>query len=171
MKPGRPKTSSAKPARQSRAKKSAVVVDPSLTKEGRPRRANQNDLPPRSPKSSLLTTLTSDPRLTEEDRAAIESAHEQGMTLADLAALTAYEIRMARVFLQSQELAPKDFIVAIGKAASHVAAAAQLGQANAPTGANISVTFNGTGLTSTRPEAVQRTGRDEQVGDLVDTEG
>lgn len=117
-----------------------------------------------------MAVLLADPRLTDKDKKAIAQAHVNGVTIGDLAALTVYEIRLAQNFFAAGELAAKDLIVAIGKAASHVAAAAQLGQEQAPVGANILVTFNGEGQASTRPEAQRTTPTDPTVGDIIDAE-
>lgn len=114
--------------------------------------------------------LLADPRLTITDKMAISQAHVGGVTIADLAALTVYEIRLAQAFYAIGELAAKDLVVAIGKAASHVAAAAQLGQEHAPQGAAISITFEGDGPTSARRDGPTSTPPNAQVGDIIDAE-
>jgi len=145
--------------------------DPDIGKKtGVAKRKSDPTGPRATAKKGLLGVLLSDPRLEANDRKSIQEAHAVGVTVQDLAALTVYEIRLAQACFASKELAAKDLIVAIGKAARHVAAAAQLGQAQAPTGANITITFNGTGPTATHPDAVAPQ-HDPDVGDIIDTEG
>ena len=159
MRTGRPKSPNDKPARQSRARNAAA----SDNQRSGAQKAS-------AASSTLLDTLANDPRLSPDDRAAVRAAHEHGIELTDLAALTVYEIRLARAMLEADELTPREFMVALNKAGSHVAAAAQLGQAQKPATSNVLVSFSGTGPSSEREDA-GRVPVDPQVGDLIETEG
>lgn len=178
---GRPKGSKTSPARRVRPDRAdtstaelgaASGTEPTpLTASGRPRRKSDPTAPRQSRKRSLLGCLLADPRLTVQDKKAIQQAHVDGLTLADLASLTVYELRLAQVLFAAGELAAKDIVVAVGRAASHVAAAAQLGQASGPASAAITVTFAGDGPSSDRPEALTHAARqDPDVGDLIDVD-
>lgn len=113
----------------------------------------------------------SDPRLTKGDKEAIAQAHADGLSVADLAAFATYEVKIAQRLFELEKLDAKALLVAINKAASHVAAAAQLAiGGNESSGANITVVMQGAGPTSTRPEIVERPAPDPQVGDLIETE-
>lgn len=118
----------------------------------------------------LLATLLRSTLLTDEDRKAVRAAHASGLTVQDLAALTVYELRLAHKLHTDGELPAKDLLVGINKAASHIAAVAQLAQGSPGGATSVTVTFVDSGPTSDRPEAAQSTARDPQVGDIVDTE-
>jgi hypothetical protein len=158
MRPGRPKSDNTKPARQSRARNNADTNE----------RTGAKTVAAAS--VTLLDTLANDVRLSADDRVAIRTAAERGIELTDLAALTVYEIRLARAMLERDELTAREFMVALNKAGSHVAAAAQLGQSQKPSVSSVSVTFTGTGPTSER-EGMRRSPTDAEVGDLIETEG
>jgi hypothetical protein len=158
MRPGRPKSDNSKPARQSRPR--------NASSSGQRTGKIKTD----AIASSLLSTLIDDPRLTPSDRMAIQSAHSNGIELTDLAALTVYEIRLARAMLEAGELTPREFMVALNKSGSHVAAAAQLGQTSKPTTSNVVIAFSGTGPSSER-DGARVVPTDEHIGDMVETEG
>jgi hypothetical protein len=125
----------------------------------------------------LLASLLGDKNLGRADKIAIRQAYRKGLSIADLAALTVYELRRTQMLYEKLDrngnplLSTKDFLISLNKITSHVAAAAQLEQQAGPGGvAAVQVTFIGTGPTSTRPEAAQLSLRDESVGDIIDAE-
>lgn len=78
----------------------------------------------------LVGLLLDDDRLTDNDRAAIRSAHQHGLTIQDVAAMVVYEVRLALV-LHSRATAESGLddtglMIALGKANSRAAAVAQL---------------------------------------------
>ncbi len=127
--------------------------------------------PRQSRKSSLLSVILADTSLDPAAVKRIKGAHGAGLDVADLAAFVTYQIEIVRQAYASGQLAAKDLIVGLNKIGSQVAAAAQLGTAGGTGGANVNVTFNGVGPTSTRPEAAQIvTQFDPDVGDTIPTE-
>lgn len=160
MKAGRPKSSSSKIARRTARSDDLATADLQQRKPAARTRTTR----------SLLTVLLGDPRLDADDREAISDAHSSGLTVQDLSALTVYELRLAQILHAEGELASKDLIVALNKAATHVAAAAQLGASDQSTGADITVTFLAVGGSSGRPEAAQLRPPDPVVGDTIDAE-
>lgn len=183
MRSGRPKSDQTQPARQSRARSNSTAAaglatagdtdtSDTTTKAGRPRKSSDPTAPRATRKRSLLSAITADPRLTTADKKKITEAHEDGLTVQDLAALCVYELRLAQRLFEAGELAAKDVVVAIGKMTSHVAAAAQLGAAvGGSSGASISITFDaGSAPSSDRPEGQPRTPTDPQIGDIIEAE-
>ncbi len=169
---GRPKGDQTQPAGQARPttcdSTTAALTDRDIAREaGRSR--NDPTQPRQSHKRALMSAILNDPRLTAADKRSIKEAHNDGLSVQDLAALTLYELKLAHALYASGELAAKDLVVAINKLSSHVVACAQLAQTSTAGVASVSVTFSGTGPTSDRPEAGQ--GRqDPDIGDLIDTE-
>lgn len=140
-----------------------------LTQRGRPRKSTDKTLARRTTKGSLTSALLNDPRLSEEDRKVILYASKNPFTLDDLSALIAYEIRMARVFLEDKTLVPKDYIVALNKAAQHMTSVTQLSQGDGairPTSIAVQVNL-GDSPEGRRPMVVPA---DPVVGDIVDVE-
>jgi hypothetical protein len=159
----RPKTDQTKPARRSRAQSqttAAIAV--------KPKRKRGSETPT---KRSLLQVLLRDPRLTEEDKADITKAHRDGISLADVAALCAFELTLARSLFEEGRLEPKDYVIAVNKMSSHATAVAQLSLGSTGGGAAISVTFNvAAAPSSVRPEAMPRTSTHRVIGDIIEAE-
>lgn len=140
-----------------------------LAKSGRPRKSSDKTLARRSSKGSLVSALIADPRLSDEDRRVIQHAVKNPFTLDDLSALIAYEIRMARVFLENGTLAPKDYVIAMNKAAQHMTSVTQLAQGDGtarPTSIAVQVNL-GESPEGRRANVVPS---DPVVGDIVDVE-
>jgi len=149
----------------------AAVTDPDIAKQ-KATKTKKTRPPRRTPKRSLLACILGDPRLTAADKRRIKEAHQDGLTVEDLAALTVYELRLAQRLYEADALSAKDLMIAINKCSSHVAACTQLGAANPSGGANITVTFEtASAVTSARPEAKNHGDPDPVVGDLIDAEG
>ena len=168
MRSGRPKASATKAPRRtakSNDMKAAALNDPDLkpSKKKAPRSRTKT-------KRSLMAVINRDSRLSKYDKACISQAHADGFTVQDLAALTVYELRLAQLLFDDDKLAAKDLIIAINKAASHVAAATQIATAAPGGGANITVTFTAAGPASHRPEAAATGVPDPVVGDIIDAE-
>jgi hypothetical protein len=150
-----------------------VTPSPDLTRKGIPRRKPDPSKPRTCHKRSFVGMLLAEDRLTKDDKAAIKEAHTAGITVQDVAALVAYEIRLARNFFANGELAAKDLIVCLNKAASQAAAAAQLAQTGTvgmPTRIEVSLTGATPVATATHPDRPDRADPDPQIGDLIDAE-
>ena len=127
MKGGRPKNDpSQAPTRPRPDSQVADLIQPIPAAK----RTRANTQARQSHKRGFMGLLLADPRLDDADRKAIKNAAENGMTTADIAALVAYELRLAQKFHADQSLSSKDLIVALTKIASQAAAAAQLAAAN-----------------------------------------
>lgn len=163
MRSGKPKTSATAPARQTARNNDTATMG---AIPGKPTRKARRTLP----RKSLLAVICRDPRLTKADKTSIMDAYENGLTVQDLAALTVYELRLALQFYDDAELSAKDLIIGINKAASHVAASAQLATAAPGTSADITITFAGSGLSSDRPEAAAPGTPDPVIGDAIASE-
>ena len=110
-----------------------------------------------------MAMLLADDRLKAADKKAIKQAASTGITTADVAALVAYELRLAQQFFAAGTLAPKDLIVALNKIGSQAAAAVQLGTPQGGSGmSRLEVTFVD-GLPA-------RTGESAIIGDALDAE-
>ena len=99
--------------------------------------------PRKTHKLSLEGAILSDPNLSPADKKAIILAGKNGVTVGDLSMLVVYELKVAQRFFDANRLEAKDFIVAMNKIASQVAAAAQLGvsqQAGIPSKINVTFT-------------------------------
>ncbi len=104
-------------------------------------------------KHGFVSMLLDDPRLDDGDKKAIRHASDVGLTAGDVAALVAYELRLAQKFYGdgiTGSLASKDFIVALNKIASQAAAAAQMAAANVATNlpSKLEVTFTSAGASA-----------------------
>lgn len=161
MKAGKPKTTDAKPARQARARNNAAVVAEKPA-------AKPKTKTPRS--RGLLAFLLADPRIAKPARDRIRQAWSDGVTPEGVAAFAMYVIEIATIGQAQGSLEYKDLLVTLTKVGSHLAAAAQLGQGGGPGGASISVTFAGTGPSSTHLEIGERRPPDPEIGDLIETE-
>ncbi len=153
----------------------AALTDPDIAAASGRKRPGPKPATPRRKRGpnrrGLLRAILSDPRLTKGDKEAIGQAHVDGLSIADLAAFATYEVKIAQRLHELGELDAKALLVAINKAASHVAAAAQLASAsNETSGANITVVMQGVGPTSTRSEIADQAQPDPVVGDVIETE-
>ena len=165
MRPGRPKSDASKPARR-------LARNNDTATAGAEAKAKAKDKPERAPnKRGLLRALMANPLLTAGDKAAITQAHADGFTPADLSAMTTYELRLAQRLFEADKIDAKALLIAINKATSHVAAAVQLADPNGGGGgAHITVTYEGAGKSSTRPEIADRAAPHPVVGDIIETE-
>ena len=97
-----------------------------------PRKKTSPRQPRKSHKLSLEGAILGDDKLDPADRKAIVQAGKVGVTVGDLSMLVVYELRTAQRLFASGELAAKDFVVALNKIASQVAAATQLSITSQP---------------------------------------
>lgn len=117
--------------------------------------------------------MLSDERLSPQAKRRIRQAAVTPVTPDSLGAFAHYSVEVARTAMEGGELALKDYIVALNKAGSQLAAAAQLSQ-SAPGGGGatvVEVHFTGTGPTSTHPDCAPRPTPDPVIGDLIDADG
>ncbi len=144
MQRGRPKSDPTTPSRKGRIETQAPDAFDGLANPTP--KTNDPRQPRKTHKLSLEGAILSDPNLSKADKLAIVAAGKNGVTVGDLAMLVTYELKVAQRFFANSTLAAKDYIVALNKIASQVAAAAQLGvsqQAGIPS--QIAVTFTSDG--------------------------
>lgn len=179
MKSGRPKADPSKAPRRARPRSqkpdqfgdpdpNGVAVPAANAAQGvtppiRKTRTRSNQQPRQKTKRGFAGLLLDDPRLDDNDRAAIRGAAENPLTPADLAVLVCYEIRLARKFYDSGDLAAKDLVVALTKLSSQAAAVAQLSQsAGGSAVGKLEITF-------ASPDGGQDVASPQ--GDIIDVEG
>jgi hypothetical protein len=153
----------------------AALTDPDVAREAgrappKPKRKSPRKKAER--RHGLLRAIMTNKLLTLADRQAIQQAHDEPVTPELLAALVAFELKLAERLYLAGELDAKALMVAVNKVTSHAAASVQLSTgAGGSGGANVVVTFTDTGPTSVRPEIKNHTPPDPTVGDIIDTDG
>jgi hypothetical protein len=169
MKRGRPKTKTPKRAYRNRRNAddamTANEADPDARAErrfsnkGRPVALPDSRAPRRTPKRALLAAVAmavNDPKagdiLSAADRKLITQASADGITVADVAALVVYKMRLATRLYERGELAGKDLLLALDRGTSQAAAVAQLAAASPSLPPRIEVVLSMDAL----PKAVPR---------------
>ncbi len=133
-------------------------------------RSKYHPLKPRAtPKRSLMSAILRDPRLDADDRAAIEQANADGLTVQEAAAFAVYQVALAQKLFANKQIEGKDVIVAMNRIGSSVTACAQLSTAGGPSAATVTIKFEGKGQTADREGAVVST-PDPDIGDVIVTE-
>ena len=157
---GKPKQPNAKIAAHASGDSQAADAFAGLTDQAKKTRRKPDPTKARTThKGSLLKSILADSKLDKDAARRVVNAGIEGLGIPELASLVVYEIEVARRAFEDGSLVSKDYIVALNKIASQVAAAAQLSAAQ-PGGlpSKIEVTFT-TG-DDTKPD----------IGDIVDVE-
>ena len=176
MKRGGPKTSVTTVPRRTRARTAASpaagVAEAVAEAKTVKRKSRDNTQPRQQKKQSLLAFMLSDERLSPEAKARIKDAAVTPVTPDSLGAFAHYSVEVARTAMEGGELAMKDYIVALNKAGSQLAAAAQLSQSAPGAGTTVvEVRFTGMGATSSHPDCKPRPVPDPVIGDIIDADG
>lgn len=177
---GRPKVAKDVQARQSRPRNVRANVDKTGLKNGKKRGAPKAARAERNPSVLLAGIVAESAKRKVDDKSApklsgaavkrVRAAAGKGLDVADLSALVQYQLEIARLEYAAGRLDPKDFMVALNKIGSQIAAAAQIA-GGGDGGAAVTITFNSNGPSSTRPEALaQVRTTDPVIGDVIPCE-
>jgi hypothetical protein len=113
--------------------------------------------------------------LNADDRKLVGQAHQDGITVSDVAALVVYKNLVAMRLYERGELSGKDLIVALDKSTSQAAAAAQLAvgvaNKNLPSEVKISMDNKGCAKADIPADVTVQRGEHTVTGDTLAVEG